>query len=76
MHCVLPQLNPSTEMGRAAIAAYAERTRLDVAEYEKRFSPPLTPAIMGQAVASLVEDPASFPQLAYMLSGKGLAPHG
>jgi NAD(P)-dependent dehydrogenase (short-subunit alcohol dehydrogenase family) len=76
VHCLLPQLNPSTEMGRAAIAAYAERTRLDIAEYEKRFSPPLTPAIMGQAVAELLEDPARFPQLAYMLSGKGLSPLG
>jgi NAD(P)-dependent dehydrogenase (short-subunit alcohol dehydrogenase family) len=76
IHCVLPQLNPSTEMGKAAIAAYAERTGLSLAEYEKRFQPPLTPAIMGQAVVDLVEDPARWPQLAYMLGGKGLAPLG
>jgi NAD(P)-dependent dehydrogenase (short-subunit alcohol dehydrogenase family) len=76
VHCLLPQLNPSTELGRAAIAAYAERTRLDVSEYEKRFTPPLTPAIMGQAVVDLVAEPSRFPQLAYMLSGKGLSPLG
>src|SRR4051812_8852287 len=53
VHCVLPQLNPSTEMGKAAIAAYAERTGLEIAEYEKRFTPPLTPAIMGRSVLEL-----------------------
>jgi NAD(P)-dependent dehydrogenase (short-subunit alcohol dehydrogenase family) len=76
VHCLLPQLNPSTELGRAGIAAYAERAGVDVAEFEKRFAPPLTPAIMGQAVVELVEEPARFPQLAYTLSGKGLAPVG
>jgi NAD(P)-dependent dehydrogenase (short-subunit alcohol dehydrogenase family) len=76
VHCLLPQLTPSTELGKAAIAAYAERTGLEIAEYEKRFTPPLTPAIMGQAVVDLVEDPARFPQLAYTLTGKGLAPLG
>jgi 3-oxoacyl-[acyl-carrier protein] reductase len=76
VHCVLPQLNPSTEMGKAAIAAYAERARIEVAELEKRFAPPLTPAIMGQAVVDLVEEPARFPQLAYQVGGKGLTPLG
>jgi NAD(P)-dependent dehydrogenase (short-subunit alcohol dehydrogenase family) len=72
--CVLPQLNPSTDLGRAAIAAYAERAGVDVATFEKRFSPPLTPAIMGQAVVDLVGDPARFGSLAYQLTGAGLNP--
>ena len=76
VHCLLPQLNPSTELGRAAIAAYAERVGVPIAEYEKRFSPPLTPAIMGQAVADLVADPERWPDLAYQVGGKGIAPLG
>ena len=74
VHCLLPQLNPSTELGRAAIAAYAERAGLDVATFEKRFTPPLTPAIIGQAVVDLVEEPGRFPDLAYQVSGAGLTP--
>jgi NAD(P)-dependent dehydrogenase (short-subunit alcohol dehydrogenase family) len=74
IHCLLPQLNPSTELGRAAIAAYAARVGVDVATYEKRFSPPLTPAIMGQAVLDLVEAPDRFGALAYQIGGGGLSP--
>jgi NAD(P)-dependent dehydrogenase (short-subunit alcohol dehydrogenase family) len=73
VHCVLPQLNPSTELGRGAIAAYADRAGLAVAEFEKRFVPALTPAIMGQAIVELLAEPARFPRLAYLLGGKGLA---
>jgi NAD(P)-dependent dehydrogenase (short-subunit alcohol dehydrogenase family) len=76
VHALLPNLNPSTELGRAAIAAYAERAGVPLAEFEKRFSPPLTPAIFGQAVLDLVEDPARFPDVAYQVGGKGLAPVG
>jgi NAD(P)-dependent dehydrogenase (short-subunit alcohol dehydrogenase family) len=75
-HCLLPQLNPSTELGRAAIAAYAERAGISAAEYAERFSPPLTPAILGQAVVDLVETPERFTDLAYRIGGKGLAPLG
>jgi NAD(P)-dependent dehydrogenase (short-subunit alcohol dehydrogenase family) len=76
VHCLLPHLNPSTELGRAAIAAYAARAGIDVAEFGKRFSPPLTPAIMGRAVVDLLDDPARFAQLAYHIGGGGLAPVG
>jgi NAD(P)-dependent dehydrogenase (short-subunit alcohol dehydrogenase family) len=76
VHCLLPQLNPSTELGRAAIAAYAERAGLAVADFEKRFTPPLTPAIMGQAVAELVTEPQRWTELAYQVTGKGLTPLG
>jgi NAD(P)-dependent dehydrogenase (short-subunit alcohol dehydrogenase family) len=76
VHCLLPQLNPSTELGRAAIAAYAERAGITVADFEKRFTPPLTPAIMGQAVADLVTEPERWTELAYQITGKGLAPLG
>jgi NAD(P)-dependent dehydrogenase (short-subunit alcohol dehydrogenase family) len=74
VRCLLPNLNPSTELGKAAIAAYAERAGLAVAEFEKRFSPPLTPAILGQAVLDLVGDPGRWSDLAYQVGGKGITP--
>src|SRR5438034_10483968 len=43
VHCVLPALNPSTELGRAGIAAYARRAGVTDEEFAQRFSPPLTP---------------------------------
>jgi NAD(P)-dependent dehydrogenase (short-subunit alcohol dehydrogenase family) len=75
-HCLLPTLNPSTDLGRAAIAAYAAREGVSVEQFAKRFSPPLTPAIMGQAVVDLHEDGDRWPQVAYYISGAGLAPVG
>jgi 3-oxoacyl-[acyl-carrier protein] reductase len=74
IHVLLPTLNPSTDLGRAGIAAYAERAGVTPEEFAKRFSPPLTPAIMGQAVVDLHADPARWNQLAYAISGTGLAP--
>jgi hypothetical protein len=38
----------------------------------KRFGPPLTPAILGAAVAQLHAEPARFEQLAYQVNGTGL----
>jgi NAD(P)-dependent dehydrogenase (short-subunit alcohol dehydrogenase family) len=76
VHCLLPQLNPSTELGKAAVAAYAARAGVAVAEFEKRFSPALTPAIFGQGIVDLAEDPGHFDDLAYQIGGKGIAPLG
>jgi len=74
IHCVLPALNPSTELGRPAIAAYAARAGVTPEEFAKRFSPPLTPAIMGAGIAQLFEEPAKWSQLVYRIGGGGLAP--
>jgi len=73
-HCLLPNLNPSTGLGRAAIAAYAARSGLSNEEFAKRFSPPLTPAIIGEGVVNLFEEPEKWNQLLYRIGGKGLAP--
>jgi hypothetical protein len=73
-HCLLPALNPSTELGRAGIDAYAARAGVTAEEFAKRFSPVLTPAIMGKAVVDLATDPERFDQLAYAIGGAGLAP--
>ena len=73
-HCLLPVLNPSTDLGRAAIAAYAERTNVGVEQFTQRLMPPLTPAIIGDAVADLHLNPDKWDQLAYRIGGAGLAP--
>jgi NAD(P)-dependent dehydrogenase (short-subunit alcohol dehydrogenase family) len=73
-HCLLPTLNPSTDLGRATMAAYALRAGASAEEFAKRFDPPLTPAIIGQAVVDLHENPSQWDKLAYRVSGDGLVP--
>src|SRR5262249_23176862 len=65
IHCLLPMLNPNTDLGRAAVNAYAERAGVTPELFAQRFTPSLTPAIMGQAVADLHQNPDRWPQLAY-----------
>jgi NAD(P)-dependent dehydrogenase (short-subunit alcohol dehydrogenase family) len=73
-HCLFPALNPNTDLGRAAVAAYAARANLGEEEYLKRFGPTLTPAIMGQAVVDLHVQGDRWSQLAYRIGGAGLTP--
>jgi NAD(P)-dependent dehydrogenase (short-subunit alcohol dehydrogenase family) len=72
IHCLLPTLNPNTALGLAAMQAYAERAGVTAEQLAKRFSPPLTPAIMGQAVVDLCADPARWDRAAYRIGGDGL----
>jgi NAD(P)-dependent dehydrogenase (short-subunit alcohol dehydrogenase family) len=74
VHCLLPTLNPSTELGRAGIRAYAARAGVSPEEFAKRFGPPLTPEIMGRGVVELFEAPERFEQVTYRIGGEGLAP--
>jgi NAD(P)-dependent dehydrogenase (short-subunit alcohol dehydrogenase family) len=76
IHCLLPTLNPNTDLGRAAIAAYAERAGVSTDEFAKRVAPHLTPAIMGEAVLELHANPARWDKLAYQIGGQGLKPLG
>jgi NAD(P)-dependent dehydrogenase (short-subunit alcohol dehydrogenase family) len=74
IHVLLPALNPSTELGRAGIAAYAARAGVTPEEFAKKFHPPVTPEVMGQAVVDLHADPGRYDKLAYALAGTGLSP--
>ena len=74
IHCLLPTLNPNTEMGRGAIAACAERAGIGFEEYAKRLGPPLTPTIIGDAIVDLHAEPAKWDKLAYQIGGAGLKP--
>ena len=72
---VLPQLTPATEMGAAAVAAYAQRAGTDVASFAENLGPALTPEHAGKAIVDLIEAPASGegPE-AYLLMAAGLRP--
>jgi NAD(P)-dependent dehydrogenase (short-subunit alcohol dehydrogenase family) len=68
---VLPQLTPATDLGAAAVAAYAARAGQPVADFSAARGPALTPDRAGQAVISLITDPA-FDQASYLLTAGGL----
>jgi NAD(P)-dependent dehydrogenase (short-subunit alcohol dehydrogenase family) len=68
---VLPQLTHATDLGAAAVAAYAARAGQDVSEFIAARGPALTPDIAGKAVLDL----ATGTDLAaggYLLSAGGL----
>ncbi len=68
---VLPQLTPATELGKAAVAAYAAREGMSVADFEATRGPALTADQVGQAVIDLTTD-ASLDSEAYLLTAGGL----
>ena len=70
IHCLLPTLN----LGRAAVAAYAARAGVSTEEFAKRLAPHLTPAVMGDAIVNLHEDPSRWDKVAYRIDGDGLKP--
>jgi NAD(P)-dependent dehydrogenase (short-subunit alcohol dehydrogenase family) len=68
---VLPQLTPATDLGAAAVAAYAARAGQPVADFSAARGPALTPDQAGQAIVSLITDPA-LDQASYLLTAGGL----
>ena len=53
---MLPQLTPATGLGSAAVAAYAARAGVTVADYLSAAGPALSTEQVGAAVTSLVTD--------------------
>ena len=74
IQCLLPQLNPNTDLGRAGVAAYAERAGLSFDEYAKRFDPPLTPARIGASLIELLTSDEHDGVAKFVCMGKGLKP--
>jgi NAD(P)-dependent dehydrogenase (short-subunit alcohol dehydrogenase family) len=70
---VLPQLTPATELGLAAVTAYAARQGVDVPALIQNLSPVLTPEQVGNAVTSIAADPG-YDREAYLLTAAGLSP--
>jgi len=73
-HCLLPTLNPNTDLGRATMVAYSRRAGLTIEQFAKRFDPPLTPDIIGRVVIDLHESPERWNKTSYRVSGDGLVP--
>jgi NAD(P)-dependent dehydrogenase (short-subunit alcohol dehydrogenase family) len=70
---VLPQLTPATDLGAAAVAAYAARQGAELADFLAGLGPALTPDGAGKAVAELATD-AGRTEPAYLLTAGGLSP--
>ena len=70
---VLPQLTPATELGAAAVAGYAAREGMTVADFLATRGPALTPDQAGASIAQLVTDPAA-DEASYLLTAAGLSP--
>jgi NAD(P)-dependent dehydrogenase (short-subunit alcohol dehydrogenase family) len=70
---VLPQLTPATELGAAAVAAYAAREGMDVAAFLASRGPALTAERVGEQITALAAG-GNYDKAAYMLSADGLAP--
>jgi NAD(P)-dependent dehydrogenase (short-subunit alcohol dehydrogenase family) len=70
---VLPQLTPATELGAAAVAAYAAREGQTAEEFAASRGPALSVDQAGQAVVELVTDPG-LDQASYLLTAGGLRP--
>ena len=70
---VLPQLTPATDLGAAAVAAYAAREGQTTEEFTASRGPALSAGQVGQAVIDLVTD-RGLDQPAYLLTAAGLKP--
>jgi NAD(P)-dependent dehydrogenase (short-subunit alcohol dehydrogenase family) len=72
---MLPRLTPATDLGSMAVAAYARRDGVAVAEYLERFGPSLTPEEVAKATVDVVTSTEYAPG-AYLLTPAGLSPLG
>lgn len=70
---VLPQLTPTTGLGRAAVRAYAQRAGRTVDQFVAAMGPPVTPRVTGAAFVHIAADPPRA-VTAHLLTGEGLRP--
>lgn len=70
---VLPRLTPATDLGAAAVAAYAERQGVDFDAFVKSLSPALTPEQAGTSVLQIATA-RHLDHRAYTLTSAGLSP--
>ena len=69
---VLPRLTPATDLGAAAVAAYAERQGVDVDSFLQAAGPALTAEQVGKSVLEIATGDAA-EDGAYLLTSTGLA---
>jgi NAD(P)-dependent dehydrogenase (short-subunit alcohol dehydrogenase family) len=70
---VLPQLTPATDLGAAAVSAYAERQGIDVDAFVAALAPVLTPDHAGKSILDIASAPHP-DHRAYTLTSAGLTP--
>jgi NAD(P)-dependent dehydrogenase (short-subunit alcohol dehydrogenase family) len=70
---VLPQLTPATDLGAAAVSAYAERQGVDVDTFVAALAPVLTPQQAGKSILDIATAPHP-DHRAYTLTAAGLTP--
>lgn len=69
---VLPRMTPLTDLGRAAVQAYAARNEQSEEQYLEQWGEPLSPELAGAALVDLARaDPATVSP-GYLLTGAGL----
>jgi len=68
---VLPKLTPATDLGAAAVAAYARRAGTDVDEFVKESGPALVPEHVGKHIVDLASAAEQSPG-AYLLTPDGM----
>jgi hypothetical protein len=69
---VLPRITPLTDLGRAAVRAYAARSGQSEEEYLQQMGEPLSPEAAGAAVVELVRAGAATTRPGYLLTAAGL----
>ena len=74
IQCVMPQLNPNTELGREAVLGYATRAGEEPGEFvKKRFGEnPLSPVLTGSEMVRLLTQEVMFSKPEFLLTGLGL----
>jgi hypothetical protein len=72
---VLPKLTGGTDLGAAAVTAYASHQGVDTAAFLDGLGPTLGPEQVGKTILELIVD-AGYDQDAYLLTPTGLAPVG
>lgn len=70
---ILPKLTPATDLGAAAVTAYARRYGVDEAEYVSRMGPRIEPEDVGRHLVELASSNER-ESGAYMLMKDGLSP--
>ena len=70
---VLPRLTPATDLGAAAVAAYAERQGVDVDSFVRATGPALTAEQVGKSVLEIAIGDATGHD-AHLLTAAGLSP--
>jgi len=78
VHCLLPVMAPDSEVGSEALKDISKYTGTSVERIieDKGMNPPVTPAIVGGAVVSILTNPAHANIVGFRISGAGVQPLG